>query len=88
MFYVPVALFTNNSRSNLTRFDRHRLINDSLLFGVITHLDVAVNREVLAERMTNETIIRKYPAQIGMTRKDNPVQIEGFTLKPVNSVPD
>src|SRR5690606_37812739 len=83
-----ITFFTHNARSDLTRFDRNRLINHPLLFGVVAHFHMAGNREIFAEGMTNETVVGKNAAKVGVTFEDDAVKIEGFALVPVHSWPD
>ncbi len=49
----------------------HRLIDDALLRLVVTHFGVAGGREVLAQRVTAETIIRQDAAQIRVAGKQD-----------------
>src|SRR5215471_8614172 len=60
------------------RLDADRLVDDAPLHRVIAHLDVADQREVLAERMADEAIVREDPAQVRVALEQNSVQIERF----------
>jgi hypothetical protein len=44
------------------------LVHHALLVGVVTHFDVADQREVLAERMADEAVVREDAAQIRVAR--------------------
>merc|ERR1711991_473150 len=55
-----------------------RLIDHALLLVVVDHLVEAREREVLAQRVTVETIIGQYPTQIGMVIEQDAVHVEGF----------
>src|SRR6185369_10464460 len=85
---VPVILFTHDPRRIFSRFYAHRLINDTSLFRVITHLYVAGNRKIFAERVTDESVIRQNAAQIRVAIEDDAVQVEGLSLIPIGTRPD
>src|SRR5689334_14368315 len=80
---ICVVLFANDARRDLSRFDRDGLVDDPLLVRVVAHLDIARDREVLAERVTDEAVVREQTAQIRMTREDDTEQVESFALQPV-----
>ena len=69
-------------------FDGHRLVHHALLVGVVAHFDVADQREVLAERMADETVVGEDAAQIRVTGEQDAEQVEGFALEPVGARPD
>src|SRR5882724_5531126 len=75
---ATVVVFTNDARRDLARLDRDRLIDDALLLCVITHLDVAGGRKVLAERMTDETVVGQDASQIEMAFEQDAVEVEGL----------
>src|SRR6266699_2854504 len=54
---VAILVLANDARRDLAGFDRYRLVDDALLLRVVTHLDVAREREILAERVADEAII-------------------------------
>src|SRR5690606_3184398 len=83
-----VVMLAPDARGDLARLDRDRLINDALLFGVVAHFHVAENREILAERMADEAIVRQDAAQVGMAFEDDAEKVEGFALVPVDRGPD
>ncbi len=66
----------------------HGFIDHALLLGVVAHFDVADQREILAERMADETVVGKDAAQIRMTVVDDAEQVERFALEPVQARPD
>src|SRR5438093_917456 len=45
---TAVVFFADDARRDLARLDRHRLVDDALLLGVVAHLDMTRGREVLA----------------------------------------
>src|SRR6187397_1317533 len=53
---VVTVVVADHLRHQRARLDAHRLVHHALLVGVVTHLDVADQREVLAERMADEAV--------------------------------
>ena len=51
------------------------------------HLDVADQREVLAERMTDEAVVGQDPAQVRMPIEQDAEQVERFALEPIGGCP-
>ena len=88
MAWTRSAIVTDHARHQHARLDRHGLVHHALLLGVVADLDVADQREVLAERMTHETVIGEDAAQIRVTFKHDAVQVECFALEPVHARPD
>ncbi len=80
-------VFARHARHDFPRFDGHRLIDHALLLGVVAHLDGAVDRKVLAERMSHEAVVGEDAAQVRMPAKDDAVEVEGFALVPVGRGP-
>ncbi len=72
VFQTAIAVLADHARRDFARLDRHRLIDDALLFRVVTHFDVAGDREILAERMTDETVVGQDAAQVRVTPKTMP----------------
>src|SRR5262245_33840434 len=70
------------------RLDADRLVDDAALRGVVPHLDVADQREVLAERMADEPVVREQTAQVRMAAEQNPVEVERLALEPVGRAPN
>ncbi len=52
-------VFTDDLRYEHTRLDGHGLVDDALLLRVVAHFHVAGEREVLAERMADEAVVRE-----------------------------
>src|SRR3546814_11701971 len=50
-------------------------------------LDVADQREVLAERMADEPVVGQDPAQVRMALEDDAEQVERLALEPVRAGP-
>jgi hypothetical protein len=71
MLDVPVGRFANDPRRDFAGLNGHRLINDPLLLGVVTHFDVAGNRKILAERMPDEAVVGKDAAQVVVPREND-----------------
>src|SRR5688572_21709995 len=84
---VP-SVVADDFRDERTRLDTDRHIYDAAFRRVVTHLDVADQREVFAERVADEPVVREQAAQIGMAAEENSVQIERLALEPIGSVPD
>ncbi len=59
-----------------------------LALRVVAHLDVADQREVLAERMTDEAVVGQDAPQIRMAAEQDAEQIECLALEPVGAGPD
>ena len=57
LLQASVVVFTDDARRDLAVLNRDGLINHALLLRVITHFDVTGDREILAERVTNETVV-------------------------------
>src|SRR5574343_731488 len=87
MCRIPIGVFAHDARGILARLDGDRLIDHSRLIGVVTHFNVTGNREILAERVADETIIGQDSTQIVVTNEGNTVEIEGFALEPVSTRP-
>src|SRR5207247_2075836 len=60
----------------------HRLIDHPLLLVVVTDFDIAGQREVLAQRITIEAIIREDATEIGVSSEEDAVQVVGLALEP------
>jgi hypothetical protein len=59
-----VVVFAHDARRDLARLDGHRLVDHALLLGVVAHLDVARDREVLAHRVADEAVVGEDAAQV------------------------
>src|SRR5450759_271558 len=82
-----VIFFADDARRHFARLDRDRLIDHTLLGGVVTHFNMAGQREVLAERIADETVVGQDTAQIGMTSEYKTEQIKCLALVPVGARP-
>jgi hypothetical protein len=56
-----------NAGTSVRGLDTHRLVDDACLFWVVAHLNMTNQREVLAEGMTDETVVGQDAAQIRVT---------------------
>src|ERR1700761_5286615 len=65
-----------------------RLVDDALLLVVITQLDIAGEREILAQRMPFETVIGQDPAQIGIVGEEHAEHVPDFALEPAGRAED
>src|SRR6185369_10924014 len=72
------ALLTDNARYQHARFNGYRLVDHALLVFVVAHLDLADEREVLAERMPDEAVVGQDAAQVRMTFEDDTEKVEGL----------
>src|SRR5574343_652231 len=84
----PVGIFAHDARGVFTRLDRYWLVDHSSLIRVVAHLDIARNREILAERVPNEAVIGQDTTQIVVTHKSDTVQVESLSLEPVGIRPE
>ena len=60
----------------------HRLVDHALLLLVVAHLDIAGQREVLAQRMPLEAVVGEDAAQVRMVGEEDAVQVPGLALEP------
>src|SRR3954447_2595231 len=63
----------------------NRFVDDTLLLVVVTHLDEAGERKILAQRMTLETVVGEDAAHVGMAGEQDAIEIVGFALEPLRS---
>src|SRR6185436_11978945 len=63
---VVARVVADDLRHERARLDADRLVDDTALGRVVTHLDVADQREVLAERVADEAVVGEQPPQVGM----------------------
>src|SRR6187399_3402893 len=85
---ATVVVFADDARRDLARLDRHRLVDDALLLRVVAHLDRSRDREVLAERMADETVVGEDAAQVEVAVEDDAEEVERLALEPVGRAPD
>src|SRR5574343_223056 len=83
MCRIPVGIFAHDARGVFARFDGHRLVDHASLIRVITHFDMTGDREILAERMSNEAVVGQDATQVVVTDEGNTEQIKRFALEPV-----
>src|SRR3546814_21159942 len=81
-------IVADHPRHQHARLDRgHRLLHHALLLGVVANLDVADEREILAERMAYEAVVGQDPAQVRVALEDDAEQVEGLPFDPVRARP-
>ena len=85
---IPIIFVTHNARSILTRLNADRLINDTTKLLIVTHFYITRDREILAERISNKTVIGENSAQIRVSREQDAEKVEGLALKPIRARPD
>ena len=61
------ALAAYCSRAGIETIGLLTGLDDAALVGVVSHLDVAGDRKILAERMTNESVVGEQTTQIVVT---------------------
>src|SRR6188472_685931 len=86
--FLVAVVAADHLRHERPRLYAHWLIDDAALHGVVAHLDVPYQREILAERMADEAVVREEPAQIRVTPEQDAVKVECLTLVPVRRVPN
>src|SRR5688572_10268772 len=74
---IAVIRFAHHPRYGLARLNADRLIDNPALVRVVTHLHIPRQREVLAERVPYEAVVGKDAAQVRMSGKHDPEQVEG-----------
>ncbi len=85
---ASVLFFADDAGRDLARLDRHRLVHHAARLGVVAHLDVARQREILAEGMADEAVVGQDAAQVVMAIEHDAIEVEGLALVPVGGVPD
>src|SRR4249920_790813 len=85
---VVAVVVADDFRYQRALLDRDRLVHHALLGSVITHFNVADQREVLAERMADESVVGEDAAKIRVTGEENAEQVERLALEPVGARPD
>jgi hypothetical protein len=85
---LRISGFAHDARGDLARLDGDRLVHDAPLLGVVTHLDVARDRKILAERMADEAVVGEDAAQVRMAVEHHAEQVERLALVPVHARPD
>src|SRR5574343_1651021 len=87
MCRIPVGFFAHDARGVFARLDGYRLVNHTRLIRVVTHFDMTGDREILAERVANETIIGQDATQVVMAHEGDTEQVKGLALEPVRRGP-
>src|SRR5256886_15501047 len=79
-----VRTFPRREEIEVAEFLRepHRLVYDALLLVVVAHLNESGEREILAQRVTLESIIGQQPAHVRMAGKEHAVEVVGFPVEP------
>src|SRR5689334_839518 len=85
---LVARVVADDFRHERARLNADRLVDDAALRGVVAHLDVADQREVLAERMADEPVVGEQAAQVRMTAEQNSVEVERLALEPIGGAPD
>ena len=88
LFLFACFICPDHARHQHARFDTDRLIHHALFLGIVFDLNVTGEREVLAERVSDEAIVGENAAQVRMPFEHDAVQVKRFTLVPVGAVPD
>ena len=86
---AAVVVFADDTRRDLARLDRDRLVDDALLVGVVTHFDVARNGKVLAERVPYEAVVGQDAAQVRVTVEHDQQRViyQPVTIEPREITP-
>src|SRR6478736_5181987 len=82
-FRLVAGVVADHARYQRAIDDLHRLVHHALLVGVVAHFDIAHQREVLAEGMPDETVVRQNAAQVRVAVEHDAEQVEGLALEPV-----
>src|SRR4029077_13889132 len=85
--FFRVMRFAHDPRRDFARIDGDGLVDDAALLGVVAHLDMARQREVLAERMADEAVIGEDAAQVRMPVEHDAEEVERLALEPVHPWP-
>src|SRR4051812_6899321 len=85
---IVTVVVTDYARYQGARFNRHRLIYNALLYFVVAYFNVANQREVLAERMPDKSIVGENTTQVRMSFEHDAEQIKCFTLEPICGCPN
>src|SRR5215469_4884382 len=85
---VVARVVADHPRHQHARLDAHRLVHHPLLLLVVAHFHVAGEREILAERMAHEAVVREDAAQVGVAVEQHAEEVEGLALEPGGGGPD
>src|ERR1700686_877973 len=86
--WVIAVVVTDHTRHQRARLDADRLVDHAPQLRVVTHFDIAYQREILAKRVADETVVGEDAAQIRVTAEQNPEQVERLALEPLGAGPD
>src|SRR5690606_27631816 len=84
---LVAVIVANDLRHERARLDADRLVDDAALVRVVAHLDLADHREILAERMPDEAVVRKEAPQVRVTAEQDSIEVERLALVPVCGAP-
>src|SRR5688572_1201019 len=85
---LVTRVVADDLRHERARLDADGLVDDAALHRVVAHFDVADQREILAERVADETVVRQQAAQVRMAAEQDSIEIERLALEPIGGVPD
>src|SRR5690606_36115092 len=83
-----VAFLAYDPGSEFARLDGDRLVDDSLLFSVVSHFNVAGEGKIFTEGMPYESVVGEDTTEVGVAFENDAVQVEGLALEPVDRGPD
>src|SRR3990170_2393724 len=84
---IAEFVFPDDARDDFPRLDGDRLIHDAPLVGVVAHFDVSHDREILAERMTDEAVVGEDAPQVRVPGENDAEQVERLAFEPVGRRP-
>src|SRR6516165_2131619 len=65
--------------------EAHGLVKHALLLVVVSHLDKAGQREILAQRMPLETVVGQDAPHVGVTGKEHAIEVIDLALEPIGA---
>src|SRR5882724_11504516 len=78
---LVAVVVADHARHQGARLYRDRLVHHPLALGVVAHLDIADQREVLAEWVADEAIVGQQAAQVRRVAEQDPEQVEFVALE-------
>src|SRR6185503_6752102 len=85
---LVARVVADDLRNERARLDADGFVDDAPFRRVVTHLDVADQREVLAERMADEAVVREQAAEVRVSAEQDTGEVERVTLEPIGGAPD
>src|SRR5208283_4319678 len=85
---ASVTFLADHAGGDLASFDGNRLIDHTPQLRVVSHLDVAGDREITAEGVPDKAIVGKDAAQVRMALEQDAIQVEGLPLVPTGRRPN